>query len=314
MTSSAFDWPEGESPLEELKDPVFERSGITVKMKRDDLIEPFGGNKGRKLKYAWRAFVESGKNGLITMGGPFSNHIHAFARMCSHFAVPGKVLIRGEVDDNSNPVLKFVRSCGVQVFTMPRSVYATRYLEGFRLSIGHKYPDDFFIPEGGAGATGVAGCAEIMDEILQQSEAIPDFILVSAGTGTTAVGMASRLRKGARLIAVSAMKREVITTSFGQSLELLGSNSVMPELNSDYHFGGFARWNDQLIHFIRDFERRQGIRLDPIYTGKTMFALFDMAKNGVYPEGSKIIVVHTGGIPGREGFNYRFPGLLESLS
>jgi len=308
----SYQWPEGQSPLQELSDPLFGDKGIKVVIKRDDLLRPFGGNKGRKLKYAFEGFVRSGSKGMITLGGPFSNHIHAFSTLCAHFDNAGIALVRGEVDDLSNPVLSYARGCNVTLISLTRKEYAARYTDEFVAHIKAKYPDHYLIPEGGGSEAGLKGCVELGQEIAEGDGVAPNFVFVSAGTGATASGVASALPRHTKVMAISALRERIITNAFNRSISMVGLNEHAEiALNTDYHFGGFARWDKRLINFINGFERRLGIMLDPVYTGKTFFALFDMAENGLIPEGSQVTVIHTGGMPGRAGFNYRFPGLLE---
>ncbi len=154
-------WPDGISPLVELTDPLFEQRGVTVYVKRDDLLAPFGGNKGRKLKYNWRAFVQSGKVGLISLGGPFSNHLYAFATLCKIFDVPGKVLIRGEADDPTNPVLKHIRDCQVDVIGLSRKEYAQRYSDDFKEYITDRFPGYYLIRREGQTAKELKGVSNL---------------------------------------------------------------------------------------------------------------------------------------------------------
>lgn len=308
-------WPEEISPLMELEDALFEQHGLSVYVKRDDLLEPFGGNKGRKLKYAWHAFVKSGRRGLISMGGPFSNHLYAFASMCKHFGVPGKALVRGETNDLANPVLNHIRACGMELIALSRKEYAGRYREDFQKRILDQFPEYFMIPEGGASPEGIKGCYELGVEIIQQMGTWPDHLLVGAGTGTTAAGLARAAAPESEVIAISALRGKIIATAFGQNRDMLReAQQAALELNTAYHFGGFAKWDDELISFMRNFEKTHGILLDPLYTGKTAYALYDLVARERFERGSRIVLVHTGGNPGRLGFSYRFPGLLEDLS
>ena len=75
------------------------------------------------------------------------------------------------------------------------------------------------------------------------------------------------------------------------------------EVQLDYHFGGYAKINEELIRFINDFYKQTNIPLDPIYTGKMMFGILDLINKGYFPKGAKIIAIHTGGLQGIEGMN-----------
>jgi len=77
------------------------------------------------------------------------------------------------------------------------------------------------------------------------------------------------------------------------------------KLVTDYHFGGFAKINEALISFINEFKKDYSISLDPIYTGKMMFGIFDMINTGQFPKGSKLLAIHTGGLQGIGGMNMK---------
>jgi 1-aminocyclopropane-1-carboxylate deaminase len=70
----------------------------------------------------------------------------------------------------------------------------------------------------------------------------------------------------------------------------------------DYHFGGFAKISPELINFINYFEKKTGIPLEPVYTGKMLFALYDLITKNTFKPSQRIIAVHTGGLQGKRGF------------
>ena len=70
------------------------------------------------------------------------------------------------------------------------------------------------------------------------------------------------------------------------------------QINLDYHFGGFAKTTAELLAFIRQFEVEQGVVLEPLYTGKLFYGLFERIKAGAYPQGTRIIALHSGGLQG----------------
>ena len=73
----------------------------------------------------------------------------------------------------------------------------------------------------------------------------------------------------------------------------------------DYCFGGYAKIDLKLIRFINRFKEETGIPLDPIYTGKMMYGIVDLLKNGYFKENSRIFAIHTGGLQGILGMNQR---------
>jgi len=83
------------------------------------------------------------------------------------------------------------------------------------------------------------------------------------------------------------------------------------EICSDYHFGGYAKFDMSLIEFINRFRRTTGIALDPVYTGKMMYGIYKMIEEGKFGDFKNILAIHTGGLQGIAGFNQRFGELIE---
>ena len=78
------------------------------------------------------------------------------------------------------------------------------------------------------------------------------------------------------------------------------------KLNTDFHFGGYGKINQELVDFVNDFKLKHNIPLDLVYTGKMMFGIFQLIKTMNQLNGKKIVVVHTGGLQGNTGFEERF--------
>ncbi len=304
-------WSNQISPLQRLNDAIFDRSGLEVYIKRDDLLTPYGGNKWRKLKYNFFRMKAEGYNEVLTFGGPFSNHVYASATLAKEHNLKATLFIRGSVDDSNNPVFIHARICGVKLVGLDRKTYANRYSPDFKFGLMSEYPTAYVIPEGGANQEGLKGCEEIVSDVIGQINTRPDLWVVATGTGNTACGLASQLQDDEKVIAIAALRAAIMQPAWERSLGMISKSAQRHLMLSDaYNFGGMARWNDELISFIMNFERQHGILLDPIYTGKAMYALFDLAAKGQFERGSSIVFVHTGGMPGRLSFNYRYGDIL----
>ncbi len=304
-------WQLQTSPLEPLYDPVFREAGISVLIKRDDLLIPYGGNKWRKLKYNFMEMTKSSIQEFVTFGGPFSNHIYASASMAKLYGFSATIYVRGAVDDLENPVLDYVRKCGVNLIGLDRSEYSNRYSKKFQQELRITHPDALILNEGGAGENGLRGCSEIVPETIEQFGFRPDVWVTPVGTGNTASGIASQLCASEKVFGISALRLPILMQAYELSTQLISlEKRENIDLVGEYAFGGMAKWNEKLISFMNQFESRHGILLDPIYTGKAMYGLYDIAAKGTWARGSTIVFVHTGGMPGRMSFNYRFPNLL----
>lgn len=274
--------------------------GNQVFIKPEYLIHPFiSGNKYRKLKYNIAAAKNLKSKTLLTFGGAFSNHIAAtaYAGKESNFKTIG--VIRGEELESkieSNPTLKFAQSCGMQFLFITREDYRSKSDIDFIASLKTKFGDFYLIPEGGTNELAVKGC----EEILKPEDAIYDYICTCVGTGGTMSGLINASKSHQKILGFPVLKGDFLKGDIRKF-----ATKTNWELIPDYHFGGYGKIKPELITFINTFKRDYNIPLDPIYTGKMMFGIFDLIKNGYFPKNSKILVIHTGGLQGIAGMNLK---------
>ena len=312
MITKFKDWPDIKSPFERLSSSVYDRAGINVFVKRDDLLAPIPGNKARKLKYHYQKFVEGDYDRIITFGGPFSNHIYAAATFAREFKIPVTGLIRGSVTDRKNPVLEHARACGMQLVGVDRKTYSQRYdPEGEVFSGFLAEGRPMIIPEGGSGPEGIYGCGELVDEVLEQLGRRPAYWVVAAGTGGTAGGISQKLTDKEVVFAIAALQGRLMAPSIENLTDWIQDESFRRiRWDYDHHLGGLAKYDNRLIGFMRQFEQHNGFMLDPLYTGKAFLAMTEMIKAGIFIPGCDVVFVHTGGMPGRVAFEYRFGDIL----
>lgn len=271
---------------------------ISLQIRREDLIHPFvSGNKFRKLKYNLLQAKLENQQTLLTFGGAFSNHIAAvaFAGKEQGFKTIG--IIRGEeLSDKifENPTLQFAQNCGMQLEFVSREVYRMKTETAFLDNLKQKFGDFYLIPEGGTNQLAVKGCKEI----LTQADAEFDYICCSIGTGGTISGIINSSLQNQKILGFPALKGDFLQNE----IRNFAQNDNW-ELITDYHFGGYAKVNQELITFINQFYKENQIPLDPIYTGKMVFGVMDLINKNYFPENSKILLIHTGGIQGIAGMN-----------
>ena len=280
--------------------PIFNEEKVQLFIKREDLIHPFiSGNKFRKLKYNLIEAQKQGQDTLLTFGGAYSNHIAAtaYAGKINGFKTIG--VIRGEElksEVNTNPTLKFAHSCGMKFLFVTREVYRGKTNTDFINGLKSDYGDFYLIPEGGTNALAIKGCEEILNV---QDEAF-DYICSCVGTGGTISGIINASKKHQKILGFPALKGDFLKQDI---LKFATQNNW--ELITDYHFGGYGKIKPELIAFINSFKRDYSVPLDPIYTGKLMFGLFEMLENRYFSENSKVLVIHTGGLQGIAGMNLK---------
>lgn len=275
-------------------------SNCSVYIKREDLIHPIvSGNKFRKLKYnIVQAKVEN-KTQLLTFGGAYSNHIAAVAYAAKENGFRSIGIVRGDElkgKINNNPTLRFAQECGMEFDFVSRENYRLKEERTFVEDLKQKFGDFYLIPEGGTNELAIKGC----EEILTQDDEIFNYICCAVGTGGTISGLINSLKPNQKVLGFPSLKGDFL----GDEIRKFVKNNRW-ELIQDYHFGGYGKVNGELIAFINSFLERTGIPLDPIYTGKMVFGVMDLIRANYFPEGSKILLIHTGGIQGIQGMNTR---------
>ncbi|MEJ6792151.1 MAG: pyridoxal-phosphate dependent enzyme [Lacinutrix sp.] len=273
---------------------------ILVCLKREDEIHPIvSGNKFRKLKYNIEAAKKENKKTLLTFGGAFSNHIAAVAEVGRLFNFKTIGVIRGEElasKINENATLKYAKDCGMVFKFVTRSHYRAKDSLVFTALLKQEFGDFYCIPEGGTNALAVKGC----EEILKEEDFNFNYICASVGTGGTLAGLINGSKPSQKILGFSALKGDFLKKDISKF-----ATQDNWELLSNYHFGGYAKINKELIAFINNFKATNNIQLDPIYTGKMLFGIQDLIAKNYFPKGSKILVIHTGGLQGIAGINAR---------
>ena len=285
------------SPIQEIKGSLLDEKGVRLFIKREDLIHPFvSGNKWRKLKYNLQKAKEEGQDTILSFGGAYSNHIHALAAATKALGLKSIGIIRGEEILPLNDSLRYAKSCGMELSFVSREVYKRKTEIDFIESLREKFGDFYLIPEGGYNTEGMKGCKDIAAEIDSEY----DFICCACGTGTTISGIIASLPKGKKAIGFPVLKGGDFL--YEEIKQLLSKTEKSEDnnwhLETNYHFGGYAKWNKELVDFITDFKEKHDIQLDQVYTGKMMYGLFDLIKNDSFKEGTSIIALHTGGLQG----------------
>jgi 1-aminocyclopropane-1-carboxylate deaminase len=286
------------SPIVEIKDERLKN--VRLWMKRDDLIHPdISGNKWRKLKYNLAFAKKAGYETLLTKGGAFSNHIYATAAAGLHYGFKTIGIIRGE--NVTNPTLDFARQCGMDLYFVDRQSFRIVNADFDFQSLGIESAENYFLPEGGTNTLALKGSAELVTESIAQLGFCPDYYGVAGGTGGTAAGIISGLEGKAKVLVFSALKGDFLIQDIQNLLEKKENNW---SLQSDYHFGGYAKFTPELIAFMNDFHQKHDIPLDPIYTGKLLYGIFDLVEKDFFPKGTNILAIHTGGLQGLAGFRF----------
>jgi 1-aminocyclopropane-1-carboxylate deaminase len=249
-------------------------------IKREDQIHPIiSGNKFRKLKYNLEEAKLKGFKTLLTLGGAFSNHIAAVAEVGKQFGFKTIGVIRGEelVDKiEENPTLKLAQQAGMNFKFVTREAYRNKTSKQFIEGLKQEFGDFYLIPEGGTNDLAIKGCKEILSELDKDF----NYICCSVGTGGTISGLINCSKPSQQILGFSALKGDFLKEDIGKFVEKKNW-----QLITEYHFGGYAKINEELISFINEFKSNFQIPLDPIYTGKMMYGIFDLMEKGFFLHG-----------------------------
>ncbi len=291
------------SPLQMVETILSKQFGVNLLIKRDDLIHPtISGNKWRKLKYNLRYAQKSGSKLIISFGGAYSNHLHALAFAAQDAGIKVLAIVRGEYDP-FNPTIAAIKMQGVAVEFVSRIEYRQRNDAQYISQLQHKYPNATIIPEGGTNELAVQGVAELIDE-LPTSEI--DYICVPCGSGGTTAGLLSKLPPDIKVISVPVLKNAAYLK---QDIASLIKPMLWDDTNllfiEGYDFGGYGKIKPELLEFIEDFYQQTGVKIEPVYSGKMIFAICELISKGYFKRGSTIVLIHTGGMQGLDGMRQR---------
>jgi 1-aminocyclopropane-1-carboxylate deaminase len=288
------------APLQRLNLDWLRAARIDVAILRLDLIDPLiSGNKWFKLKHHLTAASQAGAEGVISLGGAHSNHLHALAAAGKRFGFSTVGLVRGH--PVQTPTMLDVQAFGMELHWLGYAGYRARHAPGFWAPWRERYPQLHPVPEGGGGMDGALGCAEIVSQARSQLGDLGwedyDGWWLACGTGTTLAGLVLAESDGRKVYGAMAVPeghgvaqniQAILGGSRGRHYELLDASQ-----------GGFAKVDPELMTFIAECEQRNGIPLEPLYTGKALLALRQAVDAGRIAAGSRLIFIHTGGLQGK---------------
>lgn len=290
-------WPI-EAPLEPLRLPWLEQAGVEAAILRLDLLDPLiSGNKWFKLYGHLQQALAEQRRGLLSLGGPHSNHLHALAAVGQRCGLPTVGLLRGPERDS--PTLTDLRQMGMKLHWLTRSEYRERRQAEFWAPWRALYPNYQFIAEGGGGALGLVGCAQITALIDAQLAALgwSDYqqLWLAVGSGTTLAGVAQRLSTEHQLTGVLAVPQR-----FGVERTLA---SMLHSVRCAWQLlagaeQGFARCNAERLEFLNQCQQHSGVPLEPVYLAPLLWTLREQVLAGYLAPGTRLIVVHGGGLQG----------------
>ena len=292
-----FDWLP-HAPLESVQ--LDWLNGVELAVLRLDRIDPLiSGNKWFKLTEHLAQARDAGASGIISLGGAYSNHLHALAAAGKRFDFPTVGLLRGHAQDT--PTVLDLKAFGMQLHWLGYGGYRARHEPGFWLPWHEQYPHLYPVPEGGGGLAGALGCGVLVEQARAQlgnlGWADYDAWWLAAGTGTTLAGLVLA-EAGAHPVYGAMAVPDDHGVAQNVSDLVQGGYELLEASRS-----GFAKVDPVLLDFIERTEQACGMPLEPLYTGKALLALKQQIEAGRFAAGTRLIFLHTGGLQGRRGFN-----------
>lgn len=297
------------SPLQAIEHPLLNQKRIKLWVKRDDLIHPIvSGNKWRKLSANLKFCKTQGIKQVLSFGGAYSNHIHALAFAGQTMAIDTVGIIRGEPEYANNFTLSWARHWGMQLEFIDRSTYRLREQPEYLAQLQQRYPQAKIIPEGGSNNLALNGVGEVIDELQQQTEF--NYLLCPVGSGGTLAGLIKAAQKSHHIVGISALKQDgYLQQQIGKLLA--GSSPLCNwQLLNQYHCGGYGKFKDEHLQQMLALQDALNIPLEPIYSGKMLLAFWDLLRRDYFPQDSRIVLLHTGGLQGLGGLRER--GIIDN--
>lgn len=307
------------APLQLIESPWLAKRGVKLHVLRLDQLDNGSGNKWFKLKYNIAEAKQRGYQSVLSFGGAFSNHIHALALAARDAGLDSVGIIRGDASTGLNDTLRDAERAGMQLKFVSRDEYRRRNDADYLQQLPLEFSNSYIIPEGGSNLLGVKGCMEIVGHIYYHLGNSYDVVTLPCGTAATMAGIVagvdgksneSECTKNNKdedadkktVLGFSVLKNafslDDLVEHFLASLDVTASANWT--INHDCHGGGYAKVNADLINFIDEFESQHNIPLEPVYSGKAFYGLYEMIKQGFIKK-TRIVAIHTGGLQGLRG-------------
>lgn len=287
-------------PIDYIHDELLLEAGIRFGILRLDRIHPLvSGNKWFKLKENIEVAKARGAKALLSFGGAYSNHLLAMAAAAKAYDLLPIGIVRGfHGQELPSATLLECAALGMQLVYVSREEYQRKEDPAYLQQLQVQYLGVYIIPEGGNNEAGLSGAAAIARYIPQDA----DLVMAAIGTGTTFAGVRNGLDSRTGMLGFPVMKGgEYLQQEIAERLQTTGTNWA---LATGYHFGGFARYNDELLAFMNDFYKKHHVPLDFVYTGKMLYGILDMIRRKEISGKKHVIAIHTGGLQGNRSIGH----------
>lgn len=278
-------------------DPIASLSSSTIEssiLRLDKLHPIVSGNKWFKLRYYIEDAIAHNASTIASFGGPYSNHLVALAYVAKEKNINSIGYVRATQEDAITPSLQEALGYGMQLEFIGRTHFQAIKNDLLKKNnnINHEQSGIYYIDEGGYGELGAKGAATILNEYCKSYNTI----IAAVGTGTMLAGLIQAAAAHQNVMGIPILKNEASIEA--EIKTLLIDNTKPFRLIHGFHQGGYAKTNPALIAFMNQLWEREKIPSDIVYTGKLLYAVDNLLKENYFKAGSKILVIHSGGLQG----------------
>lgn len=273
--------------------PDFLPSCETYVLRADRLHPVMSGNKIWKLAPNMHLALQSGYSCIASFGGAFSNHLLSLAYAAQQAGLQSIGFVRMHRLDESNPTVLDAMRLGMRIVSLSAREYAGRENRSFIDQLKNLHGDFFLVPQGGHNRLGAWGVRNFLSPRIGQF----DYICVAVGSGTTVTGICKALRLHQRAIGICVTNAR----EGGRDVQSLSDCHASLQLFWDFHWGGYGRAPAALVDFCNWMFRQYHLPLEPVYTGKMFYGVRSLYSKGLFPPGSRLLLLHTGGLQGARG-------------
>jgi D-cysteine desulfhydrase len=297
------------TPIEELPRLTEAFGGPLLVVKRDDQTGlAFGGNKTRKLEFLLAEAREQGARMLISAGAMQSNHCRQTAAAAARFGFECTLVLTGERPAQASANFLLDRMFGAQIVTVEDRAYRDQILQETFDKAAEDGKNPYLVPYGGSSSTGALGYAFALKELIDQQVQV-DWIVFGTSSGGTHAGLVLGQRafgfKG-KVLGISIDESKEWLQEHVSALATLSSEKIGERIkfapadvlaNADYCRAGYGVLTDAEREALDLFAKKEGLLLDPVYTGRAAAGMMDLIRKGFFKKSETVLFWHTGGQP-----------------
>ena len=267
-------------------------------------VETFNPGNSVKDRMAVKMIEDAEKDGKLKPGGTIIEGTSGNTGMGLALGaiVKGYKLICVISDKQSKEKMDILKAVGAEVVVCPTNVEPDDPRSYYSVSkrLAEETPNSWYVNQYDNPSNAIAHYEQTGPEIWEQTEGKITHFVVGVGTGGTISGIINSSKPHQKVLGFPALKGDFLE----DEIRKFAKNDNW-KLIKDYHFGGYAKINEELIAFINKFRKQTNVPLDPVYTAKMCYGIFDLIHNDYFEKGTKILLIHTGGLQGIIGMNQR---------